>query len=134
MATLNVGGTTASYTYNALGEFVKQSGGPSGTVLYLYDEAGHLLGEYDSSGNLIEETVWMGDIPIATLRPGSPVAIYYVHTDHLKTPRRVTRPSDNKLMCRRFKSCHPGQFFLFYYFSLRNWPTRKAENYSAASN
>jgi RHS repeat-associated protein len=26
------------------------------------------------------------------------VLIYYVHTDHLNTPRRVTRPSDNKLM------------------------------------
>jgi len=30
---------------------------------------GHLLGEYDGTGALIEETVWLGDIPIATLRP-----------------------------------------------------------------
>jgi RHS repeat-associated protein len=79
---------------------VKKSGGAAGTVLYWYDEAGHLLGEYDGSGNLIQETVWLGDIPVATLRPGSPVAIYYVHTDHLNTPRKVSRPSDNALLWR----------------------------------
>jgi RHS repeat-associated protein len=65
-------------------------------VLYWYDGQGHLLGEYDGSGNLIEETVWLGDIPVATLRPnGSSVAIYYVFTDPLNTPREVTRPADN---------------------------------------
>jgi RHS repeat-associated protein len=42
--------------------------------------------------------VWLGDIPVATIRPGTPAVVYYVHTDHLNTPRRVTRPSDNKLM------------------------------------
>jgi RHS repeat-associated protein len=43
----------------------------------------------------------MGDTPIATLQPnGSSVAIYYVHTDHLGTPRKITRPSDNGLMWR----------------------------------
>ncbi len=66
---------------------------------YAYDEAGHLLGEYDGSGNLIEETVWLGDIPVATLQPsGTSVAIYYVHTDQLNTPRQITRPSDNVQM------------------------------------
>jgi RHS repeat-associated protein len=65
----------------------------------MYDEAGHLLGEYSSTGTLVEETIWLGDIPVATLRPsGSSVAVYYVEADNLKTPRQVTRPSDNKQM------------------------------------
>lgn len=98
MKTLMKGAVTATYVYNALGQFVKQSGGPSGTVLYVYDEAGHILGEYTSTGALVQETIWMGDTPVATIRPGTPALIYYVHTDHLDTPRRVTRPSDNKLM------------------------------------
>jgi len=34
----------------------------------MQDESGHLIGEYDGSGNLIEETIWLGDIPVATLR------------------------------------------------------------------
>ena len=45
----------------------------------MYDEAGHLIGEYDGSGNLIEETVWLGEIPVAVITPnGSSVSIYYV--------------------------------------------------------
>ena len=57
------------------------------------------LGEYDGFGNLIEETVWMNDVPVAVLQPsGSSVAIYYIHTDHLNTPRQITRPSDNAQM------------------------------------
>jgi RHS repeat-associated protein len=83
--------------YNALDQLVKQSGGPSGTVHYVYDEAGHLLGEYNSTGALIQETIWLGDTPVATLRPGTPIGIFYVHTDHLNTPRRVTQPSGNQL-------------------------------------
>src|ERR1700736_1763864 len=44
----------------------------------------------------MEETVWLGDIPVATLRPnGTSVSIYYVHSDQLNTPRQITRPSDN---------------------------------------
>jgi uncharacterized protein RhaS with RHS repeats len=68
----------------------------------MYDEAGHILGEYTASGALIQETIWMGDTPIATLQPDpvSGVDIYYVHTDHLGTPRKGTRPSDNGLMWR----------------------------------
>jgi RHS repeat-associated protein len=98
MKTLKKGSSTETIVWNALGQRVKVSGGTPGTVLYVYDESGHLLGEYTSTGALVEETVWMGDIPVATIRPGTPAVVYYVHTDHLNTPRRVSRPSDNKLM------------------------------------
>jgi len=88
--------STETAIYNALGQRIQISGGVNGTVLYAYDEAGRLLGEYDGTGALIEETVWVGDTPVATLRPnGATVAIYYVHSDQLNTPRQVTRPSDN---------------------------------------
>jgi uncharacterized protein RhaS with RHS repeats len=67
----------------------------------MYDEAGHLVAEYSSTGALVQETVWMEDIPVATIRPsGSSVTIYYVHADHLNSPRMVTRPSDNKIAWR----------------------------------
>jgi len=66
-----------------------------------YDEAGHILGEYSSTGVLVQETVWMGDIPVATIRPsGSSVIVYYVHADHLNAPRMVTQPSTNKIAWR----------------------------------
>jgi RHS repeat-associated protein len=100
MSSAVVSGAETDYIYNALGQLIEKSGN-GGTTLLVYDEAGHLLGEYTSAGALIQETVWMGDTPVATLRPsGSTVTIYYVHTDHLGNPRKVTRPSDNGLMWR----------------------------------
>jgi RHS repeat-associated protein len=101
--TVKNGSVTETLIYNALGQMIKTSGGAAGTVLYVYDEAGHLLGEYSSTGTLVQETVWLGDTPVATIRPsGSSVAIYYVHTDLLNTPHLVTRPIDNVQMWRWF--------------------------------
>ena len=94
----------ASYAVNALGQRVRKTVGALVTY-FMYDEQGRLLGEYDDTGALIEETVWLEDLPVATLRPtgaGSPppIAVYYVHADHLGSPRAVTRPSDNAMMWR----------------------------------
>jgi RHS repeat-associated protein len=90
------GGVTATYTYNALGQRIKRTAS-SVTTLYAYDEAGHLAGEYTATGVLIQETVWLGDTPVATLRPNGSggVVLYYVHADHLNTPRIVTDTSNN---------------------------------------
>jgi RHS repeat-associated protein len=80
---------------------IEKSGGPAGTVLRFYDEAGHTLGEYNSTGGLVQETVWLGDIPVATIRPnGSTVTVYYVHADHMGAPRMITQPSSNKIAWR----------------------------------
>ncbi len=81
-------GTTVlgTYTYNGLNQRIKKVAG-SATTLYVFAEDGKLLGEYDSTGAVLQETVWRGDIPIAVLRPGT--VVYYVHADHLNTPRKV---------------------------------------------
>jgi RHS repeat-associated protein len=100
MLGVSVGSTSTSYLYNALGQLIEKAAS-SPTNLYVYDEAGHLLGEYDGSGNLIEETVWLGDIPVATLQPnGSGVSINYVHSNQLNSPTKITRSSDNTLEWR----------------------------------
>ncbi|WP_165797375.1 RHS repeat protein [Solimonas fluminis] len=81
----SVDGSTA-YAYNGLGQRVSKTASGTGTV-YAYDEAGHLVGEYDAAtGNPIQETVWMGDTPLAVVK-GS--GTYYVHADHLNTPRQI---------------------------------------------
>jgi RHS repeat-associated protein len=100
MSQATVSGSYTNYLYNALGQLIQKSA-TGGTTLLMYDEAGHILGEYTGTGALIQETIWLGDTPVATLQPnGSSVSIYYVHTDHLGTPRKITRPSDNGLMWR----------------------------------
>jgi RHS repeat-associated protein len=96
MKTAKLGAASVTtYVYNALGQRVKKSGGAVPTAVYFaYDEAGHLVGEYNISGSTVttvQETVWLGDIPIATLRGTS---VFYVHTDQLNTPRKVTNTSN----------------------------------------
>ena len=97
---VTTGGST-DYLYNALGQMIEKSG-TAGTTMFMQDEAGHLIGEYDGSGNLIEETVWLGDIPVATLQPNGSggVNIFYVHTDHLNAPRKIAQPSSGTLAWR----------------------------------
>ena len=87
---------TTTYALNALGQRVKKTTSSTSTY-FVYDETGQLVGEYDNSGNLIQETVWLGDTPVATLRPSG---LFYIHSDHLNTPRRISRPSDNVVVWR----------------------------------
>ena len=41
---------------------------PTGNVYYAYDEAGHLIGEYDANLVPIYETVYLGDTPVAVIK------------------------------------------------------------------
>jgi RHS repeat-associated protein len=58
-------------------------------IYFVYDQAGHLLGEYNQHGKAIQETVWLGDMPVAVLAGDSH---YFVYADHLNSPRAITDP------------------------------------------
>jgi RHS repeat-associated protein len=78
------------------------------------------MGEYTGGGSFTtqpnsvlpkEETVYLGDLPVAVIvdqitadSEGNYTVIthpiYYVHADHLGTPRRITQPSTNGLVWR----------------------------------
>ena len=49
---------STDYLYNALGQMIEKSG-TLGTTILMQDESGHLIGEYNGSGALIEETIWL---------------------------------------------------------------------------
>ena len=92
------GSASSSYIYNALDQRVQKTTA-AGSTVFLYDESGHLLGEYDGTGNAVEEIVWLGDIPVATVRQEAcGLSIFYIHTDHLNTPRRITRRSTSDVV------------------------------------
>ena len=65
------------------------------TSYFIYDESGHVIGEYDSSGNPIQEHVYLGDRPVAVVQGGSSTGgtVDYVTTDQLNTPRAITDSS-----------------------------------------
>ena len=115
-------GLTTHYAHNAFGERVcKASAGPdclqsADRIEYVYDDDGHLVGEY--APNLADhaETLWLGDTPIAILKrrtgssdggpggggtptawsglPAGGVDVYFIHPDHLDTPRVVVNASN----------------------------------------
>ena len=86
------GAYTTLYTNDGLGQRATRSGyGASGIAgdleRFVYDEAGQLLGEYDGAGKAIEETVWLGDLPVAVLIPGK--LPYYIAPDQLGAPHQI---------------------------------------------
>ena len=95
------GTAIGSYIYNAMGQRVQKTAAGA-TTRFMYDEAGHLLGEYGSTGIAAQETVYLADWPIATVRKnGAGTAIaYYVWPDHLGTPRQVTDATSQKVIWR----------------------------------
>jgi RHS repeat-associated protein len=106
MATLSKGGITTTYSYNNAGQRIRKfsSTGATSTVLFVYGQDGNLLGEYDSTGKPIKEYVWFQNIPVAVFTPDpsaavNPPLIYFIHADHLNTPRAVVDKA-NKLRWR----------------------------------
>jgi len=100
-ATAAAGGGTTTFTYNALGQRVRKfsSTGAASATLFVYDQQGQLLGEYDHAGNAIREYVWLGSTPVAMFTPdpassSNPPLAYFIHTDHIATPRVVTDQSN----------------------------------------
>jgi RHS repeat-associated protein len=97
-------GTTlkASYRYNGQGEQVLRidSTTPANSRQYVYDEAGHLLGEYTTAGVRIQEYVWLDDTLVGILSDHDGSSYQYVETDPLGTPRAVIHPSKNTIIWR----------------------------------
>ena len=117
------GTQTTTYGYNAQGQRVSkvvQSSGvavcstlPSGKVIcvappqtapiiaqFTYDQQGRLLGEYNGFGQAIQEFIWLGDTPIAVagfewVNGGYSTVAYFIHADHLDTPRHITDRAGN---------------------------------------
>jgi RHS repeat-associated protein len=98
----NAAGASWNYFYNATGFRTLKEGAGGQAVRYVRDPQGHLLGEFDSAGNLIEAIVWLGDQPVAAIDPDSSAAsgfdINYIFTDHINAPRVVVRSTDNAML------------------------------------
>jgi RHS repeat-associated protein len=62
------------------------------TSYFIYDESGHVIGEYDQNGNPVQEHIYLGDRPVAVVQGGSSSGgtVDYVTADQLYTPRVIT--------------------------------------------
>ena len=97
MATATIAGAVYTFSINGKGERVLATKSINGTIVattyFVYDESGHLLGEYDSNGTAIQEYVYVDSLLVAVLKGGNR---YYVEPDHIGTPRTVIDPSVNQ--------------------------------------
>lgn len=62
------------------------------TTLFAYNQAGQLIGEYQTDGTAIREYVYLQGVPLALVVPDplNEAQVYYYHTDHLGTPQKLT--------------------------------------------
>jgi RHS repeat-associated protein len=74
--------------YNALGQRVLKAGA-IGQTYYVYDEGGHTVGEYSQDNVSTAETVYLGKLPIAVVKPQG---YFYVLADHIDTPLVLAQP------------------------------------------
>lgn len=91
-------GTSSSFNaYDAFGQRIQKIGSNVGAVaqtLFVYDEAGQLLGEYTPQGQVIREYIWLENRLVGLRSYQYPNEILRVHTDHLGTPRAISTNSN----------------------------------------
>jgi RHS repeat-associated protein len=85
-----LGAIATTDTINGLGQRTVQVQGS--TELFVYDEVGHLIGSYNGTGGAAQETVWLGNLPVAVLATGGP---FYIAPDHLGAPHQITDAGAN---------------------------------------
>ena len=95
-----VAGYGATYVVNGLGQRVEKAGvganTSSGARVFVYDESGQLLGEYDgASGLAVAEHVYLGHWAVGLIRADG---AYQVTPDHLGAPRSIVRGGDGAIV------------------------------------
>ena len=76
---------------------------PAQKRYFAYDEAGHLLGEYAADGTAIQETIWLGDLPVAVLSNNETHLIYADHLNLDSAVEPVARPPKVPKMCEKIE-------------------------------
>jgi RHS repeat-associated protein len=86
---------TGSYLTNAFHQRVQKVVG-STTTQFVHDQAGHLIAEANGSGTVQKEYIWLDDLPVAMVdSTGTSPVLYFIHTDQLGTPQKLTDGSLN---------------------------------------
>jgi RHS repeat-associated protein len=84
-----------TYIYNHKGQRTRKittASAPQGarTVVYHYDQTGHLIGETTDTGTALRTYVWHDEIPVAQIEHQPTNKILYFTVDQLNTPRTAT--------------------------------------------
>jgi RHS repeat-associated protein len=102
------GQVVATYHYNALGQRTHKNTNYVGVKSFIYDKNGQLLGEHglNAQGQSAYSMyyIWLDNIPLGGIRiqydeegEVSSSSLFYLHTDHLNTPRLATDQSQEMI-------------------------------------
>lgn len=106
------GSSIASYSHNGLDQRTMKIVGAGAAdsshherTYFVYDEFAQLIAEYDTQGSMIQETIYLGNLPVAVLKGRNGNAtlasgLYHVYSDHVNTPRVITESIDNQIVWR----------------------------------
>ena len=82
-----------SYRHNGRGERVYRQGSDR-TVHTVFDEADRWIGDYDENGAVIQQAIWLGDLPVGLLaKDGGITRLFHIEADALGSPRAVIDPT-----------------------------------------
>ena len=94
IAEAEVGGvTTGVYTYDYLFRLVSRELPSVPVTLHLvHDLDGNVIAEYDATGTLLTEYIWLDDRPVGMVADAGTLSpkVYWVHTDQLERPVMMT--------------------------------------------
>jgi hypothetical protein len=95
LSSATVSGVATPYRYNGLGQRLYKGG--ANLARLVYDEQGQLIGDYNNTGTMLREIVWLQDIPVAVMTPsGTATNLFYIDSDQLNTPRTTTNQAKQK--------------------------------------
>ncbi len=97
MSTVKANSVVAKlYQFNARGERVRKThpGFTSEIQSTVYDESGHVLGDFDNANNILREYIWLDDRPVGVLSGAAPT-LAYIEPDHLGSPRVAVDATSN---------------------------------------
>jgi RHS repeat-associated protein len=102
MSTMKVNNSLKfSNSLNGFGQRVaKRNSSGAVATQFVYDQGGHLLGEYTALGTRLKEYVWLDGTLVAILSDFDASTYQYVETDHLGTPRAIVQPTKNLIVWR----------------------------------
>jgi RHS repeat-associated protein len=105
MISATASGLTTGYRYNGFEQRISKSGAVP--RYYAYGDDGKNVGVYDAGLNVVHETVFLGDTPVAVLKqvgartgPTAVLSINNAYADQIDTVRMITRGSDEAVVWR----------------------------------
>ena len=82
------------YQVNAMGQRVLKTASNGVITVYHYDKDGNLIAESNAKGQVTREYIYLGATPVAVVDATAPAALYFIHPDHLGTPRVIVNASN----------------------------------------